>query len=224
MNSKTGIGCILILLNANTSAFAQHVNDTAINIGNEFSIFAANGEHYANKEEPSHTFTTYSLIKLIKGKKVIFSDTVLEYQLDSFFSPFFREIGPHKFELLLEVNDRPNMNYFLHLILSSDKVTHRDTIPGGIINCPRVPRNDGSFELHSFSCNNEAWGDTNNPMIGYTPVVYYDFRKNGIDLDTAMTIKTNTAIYGTFEGYGCNGYNYPEKVIYKKEKELKIEQ
>lgn len=221
MSLKTVVVCI-IFLNANLCVFAQHVNDTVINLGNEFSIFAAGGECYPDNEEPKYSFTTYTTIRLYRKSKIVFTDTTKEYQFEGLLSPFFRKIGITKYEFLIEVNDRPNMNYFLHLVLTNGNVIHQDTIPGSISNSPKLIYNDGSFELYGLSCDGGVWGDTNSPMTGYNPILYYHFRRNGIVLDTATTIKTNKYIYGKFKGYKWNDFSYPLKIISKKEKELKI--
>ena len=169
--------------------------DTTISLGNGFIIYASKGEYYP---DPQYSFTTYTSIKIIKDKKIIFIDTNLtEYEFDHNLQPFYRKLEGDEYEFLIGVNDRPDADYFLHLIVNNSVIVKQNKIPASITEL-KIIRSDGLAEGAGFKDYNESFGDS---TVAYDPMLIYVYMKDGILLDSAKTIIINTEIYGKFEGY-----------------------
>jgi len=81
------------------------------------------------REDYGNDFTTYSYFKLERNNTVIYIDSSTEYQFDTDIFPIVLQTGDNSFELLFEVNDRPNKNYLKRLFVSNDKLIKQDNIP-----------------------------------------------------------------------------------------------
>lgn len=88
------------------------------------------------QEEDFETFKTYSFFKLTKSGKVVYVDTLLEYEFGDKLYPIVLQTGKNKFELLFEINDRPNKNYLKRIIIKNDKVIMTDSLPTFILRRP----------------------------------------------------------------------------------------
>lgn len=202
--------CLESMLDSN-----HKYSDTTFSLGKGLTIYATKGETYRNMEHSQYSFTTYMSLQLKKGNKTIFYDTSREYQFDSSLYPICRKLQNNKIELLLGVNNRPSMNYFLHLIIQNSIIIRIDSLPQFLAK-PKIMGNDGVLEYAGIWDYYEEWGKDSALLMPYVPILFFKFRENGIILDSAMTIKINTGIYGKFEGYHYTETPYKVKIYQPK--------
>ncbi|MDD4971275.1 MAG: hypothetical protein PHT07_17740 [Paludibacter sp.] len=111
----------------------------------------------AGQEEDFQTFKTYSYFELSKSGKIIYVDKSLEYEFGNKLYPMVIQTGQNKFELLVEINDRPSINYIKIFIIKDDKVLKIDTLPA-FISKPSDLNNDGTKEYAGLLDHGEIWG------------------------------------------------------------------
>lgn len=171
-------------------------NDVLLKLGNGFFVKFSEVEDYK-------TFKVYNRIELIHNGVKVFSDNKLEYEAIEKIKPV--EINATTFEILLEVNDRPNKNYIKLLRIKDNKIISQSKLPTFIAK-PSNLDNDSFLEYAGFWDFGEVWGDKNE-LTSYNPIIYYKLTKNGIKLDSTLTIKKNTEIYGKFKGFKYDSEN-----------------
>jgi len=171
------------------------------------------------KEEDFETFKTYSLFELSKSGKIIYSDTLLEYELGDKKYPITLQVGQKMFELLFEVNDRPNKNFLKRLTIKNEEVIKIDSLPTFISKATDLD-NDGIKEYVGFWDWGEEWGDKE-LKTDYNPLLFYKITAAGLQLDSLLTKEKNTEIYGQFYGFKINEeIEFPISVTKKFEKEM----
>jgi hypothetical protein len=122
-----------------------------------------------------------------------------EYQFEDKLYPIVLKTVNDKYELLFEINDRPNKNYLKRIIVIDNKVAQVDKLPT-FISRPKDLDDDGIKEYAGFWDYSQIWGE-NNALIAYNPILYYSISENGLELDSSLTIEKNGAIYGDFHGF-----------------------
>jgi len=172
------------------------------------------------KEEDFKTFKTYSLFELSKSGKIIYSDTLLEYELGDKIYPITLQAGKNQFELIFEVNDRPNKNYLKRLTIKDEKVIKIDSLPTFISKATDLDK-DGTKVYAGFWDYSEVWGESET-KTDYNPILYYKITTTGLQLDSLLTKERNTIIYGQFHGFKFSEkIEMPISVSEKFRKELK---
>ena len=172
------------------------------------------------QEEDFKTFKTYSLFELSKSGKIVYTDTLLEYELGDKIYPITLQAGKNKFELIFEVNDRPNKNYLKRLTIKDEKVIKIDSLPTFISKATDLDK-DGIKEYAGFWDYSEVWGESET-KTDYNPILYYKITTTGLQLDSLLTKERNTAIYGQFHGFEFSEKTeMPISVSEKFRKELK---
>ena len=149
------------------------------------------------------TFKVYKQVELFNNGAKVFSDNKLEYEVNG--KPTIIAIDATTFEILLEVNDRPNKNYIKLLRITNNKIISENKLPTFITKASNLD-NDKLLEYAGFWDYGEVWGD-NNELTAYNPILYYEITKDGIKLDSTLTIKKNTEIYKKFGGFEYNEKN-----------------
>ena len=173
-----------------------------IELANGFKIHVGQKEDFEN-------FETYTLFILSRNEKQLYIDTSLtEYEFGDKLYPIVRKLDNETFEILVEVNDRPNKNYLKYFKVHQGKIEGKDKLPTFISHASNLDTDD-NLEFAGFWDWGETWGE-NNSLTAYNPIVYYELRPNGITLDSTLTIDRNTEIYGHF-----HGFEYNEKVEIK---------
>ncbi len=148
-------------------------------------------------EEDYEKFKTYTLFKLSHNGSVIYMDSSLtEYEFGDKKYPIVFPLGRHKFEVLVEVNDRPNKNYLKLFRIESNKLIAVEQLPT-FISYPSDLDSDGEIEYAGFWDYPQVSGDE----TAYNPILYYQLTDDGLKLDSTLTIEKNTVIYGKFSGY-----------------------
>lgn len=216
------IVCILTAYSNGTGRIAVSSQDTAadslqtnssidklvqntIKLDNDFEIKVGQKEVYEQLE-------TYTLFILTHKNKKIYIDTSLtEYEFGDKLYPMVRQLDKETFEILVEVNDRPNKNYLQYLKVYQDKIVSKEKMPTFISSATNLDT-DNYSEFAGFWDWGETWSD-NGSLTAYNPIIYYELRPNGITLDSTLTISKNKEIYGEF-----HGFNYNEKVKIKTSK------
>ncbi|MDP9049073.1 MAG: hypothetical protein M3N14_13140 [Bacteroidota bacterium] len=191
MNEKIYFFVFLLLFCA-VSRAQNFAKAKTIVLNLDFSLHISNGEDFGN-------FSTYSTLVILHRGKRVFSDTTREYEFGDKLYPIFNKLNVNTYEILLEVNDRPSKNYLMHFILRDNKIVKKEKLPTFIAKAADLAGNT-TLEYAGFWDNREIWGDRNE-LTDYDPILFYKITKAGIMLDSALTIKTNTAIYGKFMGF-----------------------
>lgn len=188
-----------------TDSILERDNNTDTNIKIEKSIKLANGFIVKiGKGEDYKTFIIYSFFELIYSNIVIYADTMREYEFGDKLYPIVLHTGADKYELLFEVNNRPNKNYLLRLFVQNKRIVKNDTLPTFITKAYDLD-GDGIKEYAGYWDDSQVWGD-NNDSTAYNPILFYKVESTGLILDSALTRKRNKKIYGEFYGF-----NFSEK-------------
>lgn len=184
-----------------------------MNLTNGFVIAAGDCEDF-------ESFKTYYSILITRYGSVVYEDKeFVEYEFGDKLYPILLETGKNKFELLLEVNDRPLRNYLERLTILNDKVIRMDTLPT-FISKPNDYDKDGVKEFAGYWAHIEPWG-VNEELISYNPINFYELSKDGLALDSSLTITVNQKIYGGFYGYRFNvNMEMPIGVLKKFDEEI----
>ena len=172
-------------------------SDTIINLTHGFKIGAG-------KREDFGSFRTYSLLKLMLDNiEVVSFEDSLEFEFAKGFHnyPTVREIsGEAKYEVALELNDRPNKNYLLVLTVKNGLVTASRKAPTFEIR-PKNLDNDNELEVFGLWDDSQVWGKSDELLVAYNPLIFYEMKKEGLMIDSTLTEKYNSSIYGKFMGY-----------------------
>ena len=181
----------------------------------DFSFRVALGQ-----EEDFKTFKTYSFFELSRSGKIVYTDTLLEYEFADKIYPITLQTGKNKFELMFEVNDRPSKNFLKRLTIKDDKVIKIDSLPTFISKATDLDK-DGTKEYAGFWDFSEVWGEPIS-KTDYNPILYYKITTTGLQLDSLLTKERNTIIYGEFHGFDFSeNIVMPISVSEKFSKELK---
>ncbi|WP_146153516.1 hypothetical protein [Adhaeribacter arboris] len=160
----------------------------------------------ASEEEDFGDFKTYTQIDILHNNQVIYSDSTQEYEFGNKLFPILNQINPTAFEILLEVNDRPSKNKLKYLQIQGNKVTKEMEMPTFIAEAANLDE-DNILESAGFWDYPQMEESGKSVTTAYNPILYYEWTKNGLRLDSTLTIKKNTQIYGTF-----HGFNFREEV------------
>ena len=179
-------------------SFDKQIQKTII-LNNNFIIKVKGSEDFKN-------FTTYTQLILTRHNKIIYEDTTnkIEYEFGDSLYPIINKIGENAFEILTEVNDRPNKNYLKRFQIINDKLIKVDTLPTFFCTAKHL-NNDSNLEYAGIWDYGEEWDDsTNQRLTVYNPIIYYKLTDTGLQLETTLTIEKNKMIYGKFMGYFYN--------------------
>lgn len=178
-----------------TASSVESKIQKTINIGNGFEILVG-------EEEDFEKFKTYTLFKLKRNDTEIYLDNSLtEYEFGNKLYPLILPLGNESFEILVEVNDRPTKNYLKLLRVNGNKLQKVDKLPTFITKAKNLD-SDEELEFAGFWDFPQVGSDGNGQEItAYNPILFYQFTKNGLKLDSALTMERNIEIYGKFSGY-----------------------
>ena len=161
------------------------------------------------QKEDFEKFETYTLFILTHNNKLLYIDTSLtEYEFGDSLYPIVRQLNNETYEVLVEVNDRPNKNYLKYLKVNRDQIVCIEKLPTFISKATNLD-NDDNLEFAGFQDWGETWGDKGS-LTAYNPLIYYELNPYGITLDSTLTIHKSKEIYGNFYGF-----KYNAKVIIK---------
>lgn len=187
----------------------------AINLDYGFKILIG-------RKEAFQDFNTYSYLELIRNNTTIYIDSSLtEYEFNNKLFPILINAGENSFELLIEVNNRPNKNFLKIIYIQDNKLSKQDELPA--FESSHIDINkDGIKEYAGFWDYFQIWEENNN-LTSYNPILYYSITPNGLFLDSLLTKQRNEMIYGAFYGFSFDETKeQPISVIKKFEKELEL--
>jgi hypothetical protein len=169
----------------------SELEDT-IDLGHDFQIKVGRKEVFGD-------FETYTLFILSRKDKQLFLDTSnTEYEFRDTLYPMLRQVDEETFEVLAEVNNRPNRNYLMYWMVQRDSVVKADTLPTFFTEA----YNHDSDERLEFA---GIWDHSEfHSWTTYNPIMYYELTKSGIVLDSNLTIRIIKEIFGHFYGYKYN--------------------
>lgn len=199
-----------------TTEKEETINQDLKTIKLDFGFIVSVGQ-----EEDFEKFSTYTYFHLTRNNTTIFIDSSLtEYEFGNNLFPIIIKTGDNSFELLFEINDRPNKNYLKRLFIKDNKLVRQDKLPT-FEGKPIDINQDGIKEYAGFWDYSQVWGDDNN-LTAYNPILYYSLTTKGLLLDSLLTRERNELIYGKFYGYAFSeNEEQPISVTEKFEQELK---
>ena len=148
-----------------------------------------------DNEGPDYVF---NLKCMINGKIIYKADSLTEFEFDKKTYPVVSQIGPNKFQLLLEQNERPNKNLILDLIIENSKVVSKMIIPS--FDSSFINSNNQKIYCGIYDYNQED----EHKRVSYMPTLFFIDSKNGISLDSNRTISYNKKVWGKFYGFTPN--------------------
>ena len=151
------------------------------------------------RETAYATFKVYGFIRLLQNGMQVYADSSSEYQPGSNLYPLVIPAGDSSFEVLVEVNDRPNKSYLQRLFVANGKVTKTDKLPTFIAPAADLD-GDGVLEYAGYWAFNETWGEEKE-LTDYNPIIYYAITPKGLKVNNDLTRKQNDTIFGFFHGY-----------------------
>ncbi len=178
------------------SGVSNNINSDLKTINFDFGFSVVLGE-----EESFDKFKTYTYFELKKNNRTIFIDSLLvEYEFGNKIYPIISQTGKDNYELLFEVNNRPNRNYSKVFFIKDDELVKTTILP-----CFEWEFNKDKTKYYiGLWENSQTYGD-NYSLTSYNPILYYSITKNGnIRMDSILTIEKNKEIYGEFYGFTYN--------------------
>ncbi len=173
-------------------------------------------------DEDFGSFKTFIYFELSRNGKLIFTDkSNIEYEFGNKLYPIVMQTGKDNYELLFEINDRPNKNYLIRIFVKENRVICTDKLPT-FVSKPVDINGDGIKEYAGFRDYGQMWGE-NNSLTAYNPILYYSVTNSGLKLDSLLTKERNELIYGKFHGYDFNEkVEVPVSVIKRFDEEIKL--
>jgi hypothetical protein len=170
--------------------------DTIICVSDHIKLYGQHSDDFGG--------SSFKPITVSYNDKVVFQDSLNEYWLTGYSSkqfPFFLKCTNGDYQLLIEVDERPNQNELARLTVFKNGKLHQDRLPLFNWN-PADIDNDGKLELEGVLTNGEtiANGDT----AFYNPTLVYELVDNRLTLDRLATLEINQRIWGKFYGYYYN--------------------
>lgn len=203
--------------NADTTEINESIDKDLKTIKLDFDFVVAVGQ-----EEDFEKFKTYTFFHLTRNNATIYIDSSLtEYEFGNKFFPIVIKTGDNSFELLFEINNRPNKNYLKRLFIKNNKLVGQDKLPTFEAE-PIDINKDGIKEYAGFWDYSEVWGENHN-LTAYNPILYYSVTPTGLKLDSFLTRERNEMIYGKFYGFSFSENDeQPISVAEKFGQELKL--
>ncbi len=154
----------------------------------------------------SHEFEAVSFkpIAVFLDSKEVFHDSLNEYWLTGLSSrqyPKLLNCSDGSFQLLVEVDERPNQNELRRITISKEGRVKTDNLPIFKWN-PLDTDNDGKVEVEGILTNGETISDGDTAY--YNPTIVYEISNQCLALDRQATRSVNKKIWGKFYGYLYN--------------------
>jgi len=139
-------------------------------------------------------------LRLLKNNKTIYEyDNIDEFYLDSIQAYVFRHDNGNCFDVLIEGPTSPNKNELNQIRICNDSLISTFKIPT-FESLPKNLDEDENLEVAGVWSWFEFFGE-NADSTSYNPILYFEISKNGLNLDTLLTVSKNVEIYGDFYGY-----------------------
>jgi len=130
----------------------------------------------------------------------LYSDTALEYILESKRYPIFKKIDTNSYQLLLETQELPSRDLTVVFNIKDGQVKKEKHKLPLLDDKPEIIAGEAIYS--GFWDYGEDWDVKNSKRYTtYNPMMYYKFTPAGITLDSALTISRIKKIYGRFRGF-----------------------
>lgn len=184
----------------NQQSTASTRNTDTAEVAIQRTIDLSNGFRVELGRETNYTnFKLYGFIRLLQNGQKVYADSSFEYEPQSSLYPLVIPAEDNSFEMLVEVNDRPNKSFLQRLFVANGKVTKTDKLPSFIAPAADLD-GDGVPEYAGYWANNETWGEEKE-FTDYNPIIYYSITPKGLKVNNDLTRKQNDTIFGFFHGY-----------------------
>lgn len=100
------------------------------------------------------------------------------------------------YQLLIEAIHPPQKNRLNSFKIIGGKVVSMEEYPTFESELKDLDA-DGISEVAGYW----NWYETYNDSVGYNPIIFYELRANGLEIDSSLTISINTEIYEEFYGF-----------------------
>jgi len=203
-NGKSDMSDILV-----SEKVVGHKIQKTIMLDNNFKIEVGRAKDYGR-------FNTYTLFILSHNNKQLYIDSTLtEYQFDLSTYPKVISADNGTFQVIVEVNNSPDKNYFKCFTVYKDKIQDIKKLPIFIADAANLDA-DKNFEFAGSWHYAMIEGDSGQ-FTAYNPIIYFELSTCGLLLDSTLTIERNKMIYGNFYGYDfVNDVEIKTKECYKK--------
>lgn len=193
---------ILILVIVSCRTTTPRINN--LTTGTDTTVVVSDRIKLVGQHSNEFGGATFNPITILFDNKIVFLDSLNEYWLTNHTSnqyPKLIQCSDGNYQLLIEVDERPNQNELNNLTISKRGEIIQDRLP--VFNwIPTDIDNDGKLEVLGTLTNGEtiSVGDT----AFYNPTLVYELALNGLSLDSTATIEKNKRIWGQFYGYKYN--------------------
>lgn len=203
INNLTILILILIRLTVYGSIFSRSYESQLL-IKPDSTIYFSQHLKLIGQRSKDFGGSSFNPIEVFYNNKTVFKDTSNEYWLSGFQSkqyPKLLECTIGDLQLLIEVDERPNINELQRITISKDGKIKIDRLP--VFNWePKNIDNDGKMKITGVLTNGETIADGDTAF--YNPVLVYEISNNCLILDSLSTEKFNKRIWGNFYGYKYN--------------------
>ncbi|MDP1726652.1 MAG: hypothetical protein Q8M15_07700 [Bacteroidota bacterium] len=189
-----GIIFFFTCCNDNLGKLSNSYNENTIEIslGNNFKIIVStNGEKFDSCKP-------YTNVSLMFGNELLFHDTGYEIKLLCNNYPKIKNLKNNQYLIFLEIFDAPDINKLLVINIKDGKYIKQQLLPF----FDTDPSNldiDENMEFQGTMNTIEGFGSGDSCY--YNPELYYELTDQGIELDTILSKKMITKVWGGFYGY-----------------------
>ena len=179
-------------------------NELQLSIKPDSTIYFSHHLKLIGQRSTDFGGSSFNPIEVMYNNKSVFKDTSNEYWLSGFESkqyPKLLQCTSGDLPLLIEVDERPNINELQRITISKEGKINLDRLP--LFNWePKNIDNDGKMKLTGILTNGETIADGDTAF--YNPFLVYEISTNCLILDSLSTEKINKRIWGNFYGYKYN--------------------
>lgn len=177
----------------------------------------------SDAEELDKHFTYSSLSISHQGKEIYRKNSLTEYQFINKQYPIVLKNSDYDYQILVEMNDRPNIDKTILFHIKNDKVVNLDTLPMFYGKAKNYDRDNNLEYAGTWDYGEEWQGKNGETVVAYSPILIYEISSGILVFDSVTTKAINIEIYGKYYGSKYNeSIEIPKKNWEKKfYKELK---
>jgi hypothetical protein len=148
-------------------------------------------------------YGVFTRLAITRNNKTILEyDNRDEFKLDILEVYLFSFEDGKYFELLFERVSPPSKSLMTMVRIINDSVIYSREIPSLDIK-PKNIDEDANNEFGGYWRWTDCFGEDYS-LTTYNPIIIYEISRKGISIDSLLTVKINTYIYGEFLGYEYN--------------------
>lgn len=148
---------------------------------------------------------TYASFRILHHNRIIYTDTTdsVGYFLKTRKYPMLMKYSDNLYQLLILYSSPPAPDQARLLGFKNDRLLQDQIVPE-FLGPPKDLAENGGREYAGILDLAEEWerSSTDTTLVtSYNPILYYRVTKNGLALDSALTMRQNRMIYGKFYGF-----------------------